>query len=138
MKAILFLFILITSVSLAQQNDPWKKEQILPTKDLATTINTNKNIPVILNVGPMDNIKTSIKVGEVNTPEGIEKLKTSVASIPKNKEIVIYCGCCSYANCVNIRPAFKTLQELGYKNIKVLDIPEGYREDWVAKGYPVE
>lgn len=125
--------------SFVQQQDPWKKEQIMSTKELAEKIqNHAKDLPVIINVGPMENIKSAIKVGNADSDEGIKKLTTAVASIKQSNKIVIYCGCCSYANCPNIRPAFKKLQELGFKNVKVLDIPEGIKPDWVAKGYPVE
>jgi hypothetical protein len=139
MRSFLTLLLALAFIStIHAQADPWKKEQVLPTKDLAAQINANKDLPLILNVGPMDNIKTAVNIGAVNTDAGIVKLKNMVANTPKNKAIVIYCGCCSYINCVNIRPAFQTLQKMGFKNLKVLDIPEGFREDWVAKGYPVE
>jgi len=141
MKTIIISLIttLITLSSFIQQPDPWKKEQIMSTKDLAAKIQSNsKDLPVIINVGPMENIKTAIKVGNGDSDEGIKKLTTTVSGMKKTSKMVIYCGCCSYANCPNIRPAFKKLQELGFKNVKVLDIPEGIKPDWVAKGYPVE
>jgi len=125
--------------SFVQQQEPWKKEQVMPTKELAEKIQRNtKDLPVIFNVGPMENIKTAIKTGNTDEEEGIKKLTTSVSALKKSTKIVVYCGCCSYANCPNIRPAFKKLQELGFKNVKVLDIPEGLKPDWVAKDYPVE
>jgi hypothetical protein len=126
--------------SFVQQQEPWKKEQIMPTKELAEKIQKNnpKDLPVIFNVGPMENIKTAIKTGNTDSEEGIKKLTATVSTMKKNTKIVVYCGCCSYANCPNIRPAFKKLQELGFKNVKVLDIPEGLKPDWVAKDYPIE
>jgi len=131
--------VFFTLSSFIQQQDPWKKEQVMSTKELATKIQNNaKDLPVIFNVGPMENIKTAIKLGNADSDEGLKKLTTTVSAMKKSSKIVIYCGCCSYANCPNIRPAFKKLQELGFKNVKVLDIPEGIKPDWVAKGYPVE
>lgn len=120
------------------QADPWKKEQIMPTAVLAAKIGSEKELPLILNVGPMENIKTALKVGATNTSEGIEKLKETVSGTNRNREVVLYCGCCTYSNCPNIRPAFEELQKLGFKNVKVLYIPEGIKPDWVAKGYPME
>lgn len=135
---IVALFLFISQV-VYSQDTPWTKELILPTKDLADKITKNsKDLPLILNVGPMDNIKGANKIGACSSPEGITKLKETLANTPKNKPIVIYCGCCSYDNCQNIRPAFKELQEEGFKYVKVLDIPEGFRENWVALGYPTE
>lgn len=129
---------LLFSVPSFAQHEPWRKEQVMPTAELATKIRSGKNIPLILNVGPMENIKSAVKVGATNSDEGIQKLGTVVSGIDKNKEIVIYCGCCSYSSCPNIRPAFEELERSGYKNVKVLYIPEGISQDWTSKGYPME
>jgi thiosulfate/3-mercaptopyruvate sulfurtransferase len=130
--------ILSFSQSFAQQ-DPWKKEQVMPTATLASKIQSkSKDLPFIINVGPMGNIKTAISIGSANTEAGIGKLKLTAASLDKNKTVVLYCGCCTYSNCPNIRPAFKELESLGFKNVKVLNIPEGLTPDWIGKGYPME
>lgn len=120
------------------QGYPWKKEQVLSTAVLAAKIDSEKDLPLILNVGPMKNIKTAVQVGAVNSEEGIEKLKTAVAGIDRNRQTVVYCGCCTYSNCPNIRPAYETLRELGFKDVMVLNIPEGIVPDWSGKGYPME
>jgi hypothetical protein len=41
-------------------------------------------------------------------------------------------------HCPNIRPAFQTLNDLGYTNVHILDLPSNFRADWMEKGYPVE
>ncbi len=128
--------VLFTMHSFAQE--PWTKEQVMPTALLATKIQSGKDVPVILNVGPMENIKGAVKVGATNSEEGINKLGNMVAGIDKNKEIVLYCGCCTYSNCPNIRPAFTALEKMGFKKVRVLYIPEGIKPDWAAKGYPME
>jgi thiosulfate/3-mercaptopyruvate sulfurtransferase len=136
----IFTLLLMATISLGAfaHNDPWKKEQLMPTKELADRINTKKEVPVILNIGPMENIKTAITVGPMNSIFAKDKLKEALNGFDKNKEIVVYCGCCSYSSCPNIRPAYEKVQELGYKKVKVLEIPEGIKPDWVAKGYPME
>ncbi len=117
----------------------WKKEQLMPTKELADKINTNaKDKPLIFNMGPMDNIKTSVFVGKGTSVTGIEKLKSEVMWENKNRVIVVYCGCCSYASCPNIKPAYDALIQAGFKNAKVLELPEGIAPDWISKGYPME
>jgi thiosulfate/3-mercaptopyruvate sulfurtransferase len=68
----------------------------------------------------------------------MKKLKFETSKIATDKEIVVYCGCCSSDNCPNIRPAIKHLNDNGYKKAKVLNIPTGIKEDWVQKGFPVE
>jgi thiosulfate/3-mercaptopyruvate sulfurtransferase len=119
--------------------DPINKEHLIQPKELAEKItNPSSAKPVILNVGAVDQIKTAIKAGPADDPAGFEKFKAEVSKISKDKEVVIYCGCCTSQNCPNIRPAIKYLTDSGYKKAKVLDIPTGIKEDWVQKGYPVE
>lgn len=123
------------------QTPTWKKEQMMPTKELADKINSNinpKEKPLVLNVGPMEQIKTAIEVGRATSVTGIEKIKSTVAWENKNRTVVVYCGCCSYASCPNIRPAYDALIAAGFKNAKVLELPVGIKEDWVSKGYPME
>lgn len=109
------------------------------TAELAEKIKTNaKDKPLIMNVGPMEKIKTAVDVGRATSVTGIEKIKSTVAMENKNKVVVVYCGCCSYASCPNIKPAYDALIANGFKNAKVLELPVGIKEDWVAKGYPME
>lgn len=107
------------------QGYPWKKEQVMSTAVLAAKIQSEKDLPLILNVGPMDNIKTAVRIGAANTEDGIGKLKATVAGMDRKRQAVIYCGCCTYSNCPNIRPAFEALTDMGVKNVMVLNIPEG-------------
>ncbi len=67
---------------------------------------------------------------------GIQSLESTVASLPKNKHIVLYCGCCPWNRCPNVGPAFKRLHDLGFTNVKVLYIANNFGDDWVSKGYP--
>ncbi len=136
---ITFIIIATSSLTCFSQTPLWKKEQLMATKELAEKIKTNaKDKPLILNVGPMDRIKTAIDVGRATSVTGIEKIKSSVAMENKNKVVVVYCGCCSYASCPNIKPAYDALISIGFKNAKVLELPVGIKEDWVANGYPME
>lgn len=117
----------------------WKKEQLMPTADLAAKLNaTTGDKPVVFNVGPMENIKTAKFVGRGTSVTAIDKMKQELSMENKNKTVVIYCGCCSFSSCPNIKPAFDALVAAGFKNTKVLEIPEGIKPDWVAKGYPME
>ncbi|MBA2610509.1 MAG: rhodanese-like domain-containing protein [Bacteroidetes bacterium] len=132
------LFLAGTFVA-CSQTPLWTKDQLMPTKDLAEKIKTNaKDKPIILNVGPMELIKTAVEVGRATSVTGIEKIKSTVAMENKNKVVVVYCGCCSYASCPNIKPAYDALISTGFKNAKVLELPDGIKPDWVAKGYPME
>jgi thiosulfate/3-mercaptopyruvate sulfurtransferase len=140
MKHIVTLALLITvSLTSLAQAPTWKKEQLMPTAELAEKIKTNaKDKPMLFNVGPMDQIKTAIFVGRGTSATSIEKMKQTLSMENKNKAVVVYCGCCSYASCPNIKPAYDALLSLGFKNSKVLELPVGIKEDWVSKGYPME
>jgi len=65
-------------------------------------------------------------------------LQQQLAKLPKDKEIVIYCGCCPFSRCPNARPAFALLQKLKFKNAKLLNLPNNLKVDWINKGYPLE
>jgi hypothetical protein len=117
----------------------WKKEQIMPTADLADKILKNAaDKPIVFNVGPMENIKTAVFVGRATSATFVDQMKRELNMVPKTRTVVVYCGCCSFASCPNLKPAYDALIALGYKNVKVLEIPEGIKPDWVAKKYPME
>jgi thiosulfate/3-mercaptopyruvate sulfurtransferase len=135
-KLLVLALIFIGSVSVAQN---WKKEQLMPTAELAEKIKTDaKDKPLVFNVGPMENIKGAKFVGRGTSVTAIDKMKSELTMESKNKSIVLYCGCCSFASCPNIKPAYDALISAGYKNTKILEIAEGIKPDWVAKGYPME
>jgi len=121
------------------QTPTWKKEQLMSTTELANKIKLNaKDKPLIFNVGPMENIKDAIAVGAATNLTFASKMQSTLAIENKTKAIVVYCGCCSYASCPNIKPAYDILIAQGFKNTKVLELPEGIKPDWVAKGFPME
>ena len=138
-KYILFLFPASLLLFAFTIQEPIKRDNLIQPKDLAEKITNPKALkPVVLNVGTVDQIKTAIKAGPASDKAGFEIFKSEVSKISKDKEVVVYCGCCTSQNCPNIRPAIKYLLDSGYKKAKVLDIPTGIKEDWVQKGYPVE
>ncbi len=75
--------------------------------------------------------------GPAGKSEGIDALRARVSGLSKDTLIVIYCGCCPWVRCPNIRPAYKELQALGFTNVKALYIAQNFGADWVDKGYPV-
>jgi len=140
MKQLFTLVLTFAGIFSAYSQAPvWKKEQLMPTQQLADKIKTNaKDKPIIFNVGPMDNIKTAVFVGRATSATCVEKMKSTLAMENKTKPVVVYCGCCSYASCPNIKPAYDALIAQGFKNTTVLELPEGIKPDWVAKGFPME
>jgi hypothetical protein len=125
-----------------EASDPWAPGAVLQPADLAQVIQTGK-APIILSVAfPVlyrgKHIVHAIDAGPTSKPEGIEALKKAVADLPKNADLVIYCGCCPMVKCPNIRPAYRTLKELGFTHVRVLSLPTNLHTDWVGKDYASE
>ncbi|MEF9478242.1 rhodanese-like domain-containing protein [Chryseobacterium sp. 1B4] len=137
-----YLFIVVCLVcsffSQAQQKqDPWKDSQLMDPALLASRIEKHKAKDlIIISVGPEAIIKGSVDIGPTREPENLEKLRNYLKDVPKSREIVIYCGCCPFVKCPNIRPAFALLMELGFKNAKLLNLPKNIKTDWLDKNYP--
>jgi len=124
------------------QVDPWTAQQFMPPDALAKRLAPGAKPPVIISVAfPVlyrnRHIETALFAGPGRDAEGIAALKAAVKDLPKDTEIVIYCGCCPMDHCPNLRPAFRALKELGYTKIHALNIPTNFNTDWVTKGYPV-
>jgi len=123
-----------------QTDVPWDITQLVYPADLAKTLNDPAvKKPVIICVGPVDLIKGAVKTSEAtSTLKGMEDFKYLVSKHAKDKEIIVYCGCCKFKTCPNIKPPFEYLEEAGYKNAKVLYLPTDLSADWIEKGYPLE
>jgi hypothetical protein len=133
--------IILSSISLArvQADEPWTDKQLKDPAALAAAITDPKAPkPVIFNVGPVQQIKGAIAIGPAVKPDNLEKLKQALAKLPTDKEVIIYCGCCPFSRCPNVRPAFELLQKLKFKNAMLLNLPSNLNDDWISKGYPIE
>jgi hypothetical protein len=121
----------------AQKPENWTKDQLLEPAVLAKTIESNKDLPMIYCVGPGVVIPNSIDIGPTNDKKNLEKFKDSVSNLPRNTNIVIYCGCCPFEHCPNVRPAIALLQQMKFTNYHLLDLPHNIKTDWIEKKYPV-
>jgi hypothetical protein len=133
--------ILFSSITpaLPQPDNPWTDKQLKDPAVLAAAIADPKAPrPLIFNIGPVQQIKGAIAIGPANKSANLEKLKQQLAKLPKDKEVIIYCGCCPYSRCPNVRPAFELLQKLKFKNAMLLNLPGNLKDDWISKGYPLE
>jgi Rhodanese-like domain len=145
MKAEVILFTALLALVLvpaARGAEPWTAAQLMEPAALAKELANAKTKPLILQVGFLTlykqaHIPGSEYCGPASSPEGLKQLKKCVEKVSRSKQIVIYCGCCPWKDCPNVRPAFEELSKLGYKNLKVLHIPQTFGQDWVKKGYPV-
>ena len=122
----------------------WSDSDLIQPKALADRLASNKGAkPTLLHVGfnvlyRSKHIPGSVYAGPGNKPEGLDVLKKAVAALPKDREIIVYCGCCPWVQCPNMKPAFALLREMGFKNLKALVIENNFAINWVQMGYPVE
>ena len=117
-------------------------QQIQP-QELNKLLASGAGAPLIIQVGSRvffqeAHIPGAKYAGPGSQPDGIQALENTVAAVPKDKFIVLYCGCCPWNRCPNVGPAFARLHELGYSNVKVLYLAHNFGDDWVKKGYPKE
>jgi thiosulfate/3-mercaptopyruvate sulfurtransferase len=136
-KVLSLLLVLICSTKAnAQSRINWTNDQLLEPSELAAVLKTNKTLPVIFSVGPGATIPGSKDIGMVKDAENLQKLKDSLANLPKESEIIIYCGCCPFERCPNARPAIQVLKDMNFTNYKLLNLPHNIKIDWIDKGYP--
>jgi thiosulfate/3-mercaptopyruvate sulfurtransferase len=98
--------------------------------------------PLVLQIGSHvffaeAHIPDSEYIGAAGTSAGLQALRDRVSDLKKDQLIVIYCGCCPWGRCPNIRPAYKQLQALGFTHVRALYLADNFGTDWVDKGYPV-
>jgi thiosulfate/3-mercaptopyruvate sulfurtransferase len=125
-------------------SDSWQTSQLIKPQELVKSLSAaTGEKPLVICVGfPFlyqgGHIVGSKFAGPGRNPEGIQALKHEVEGLPRDKEIVLYCGCCPWKDCPNIRPAFRAVQGWGFKNARALYLPTNFRQDWIAKGFPID
>ncbi|HET6769287.1 MAG TPA: rhodanese-like domain-containing protein [Chitinophagaceae bacterium] len=121
-----------------KQTEPWTPDQLMQPEKLAAIINDSAIVkPLIIGVGPVDLIKGAIKTGAAKERENLKGLRKLLSKEDRKRAIVIYCGCCPFKDCPNIRPAFSTLTEMEFTNHKLLNLPRNLKIDWINHGYPM-
>lgn len=132
----LLLILFCTITGSAQSRANWTSDQLLEPSELAAAIKANKTVPLIFNIGPSASIPGSKDIGMVKEADTLQKFKKGLANVPKDTEIVIYCGCCPFERCPNVRPAIQLLKDMNFSNYKLLNLPNNIKIDWIDKGYP--
>jgi thiosulfate/3-mercaptopyruvate sulfurtransferase len=136
---LMILFASLAGISQGQTSGRNTSADMLNPDQLAVLLKKPKaETPVLYNVGPMDNIKGSINIGSASKKANLEKLRKALLNVPKDKMVVVYCGCCPMRVCPNVKPAMSLLKELGFKNPKILDLKQNLKVDWIDAGYPME
>lgn len=138
------LFTLIATLCFSQQvSDPWPTDSLLEPADLVKELQSDKAPAVLCVAFPQlyaaRHIVHASFAGPGSKPEGLEALKKAAEPLARDTDLVIYCGCCPIATkCPNIRPAYRTLKEMGFTHIRVLHLATNMDTDWYAKNYPSE
>ena len=135
----LFLISVMTIAAFTwAEKDPWSEEQLMKPSELSLTLQSPlSEKPIIYNIGPVGSIQGAIHIGATNEHDNLQAFEKQLQSIPKDRAIVIYCGCCPFKDCPNIRPAFSKMTKLGFTNHKLLALPQNLKVDWIDKGYPM-
>lgn len=138
----------IQSFSGQQEPEPWSEDQLMEPAKLAKILNdsSKQDWPLIIAVNPdgmyglplEGGIKGSKWFGAVEKKENLKKLESFLKEVEKDEEIVLYCGCCPFHMCPNIRPAFSLLNEMKFTQHKLLNMPKNIKENWIDKGYPMK
>ena len=131
-----------TQLALTPADSIFADHLIQPT-DLARLLaDSTTQHPAMLQVGfkvlfRSGHIPGSRYVGPASKPEGLAALKQALRKIPRGQAIVLYCGCCPWGDCPNVRPALRAAREMGSKNVRVLYVAKNLQRDWVEKGLPI-
>jgi len=134
---LLMLILLISDTTWAQNPENWTSRQLIEPSELAQVLQSGKDLPVIISVGPGATIPHSIDIRMVKEQENLKKFKKELSTVPKETKIVIYCGCCPFDHCPNVRPAIAVLKDMKFTTYRLLNLPNNIKADWIDKGYPV-
>lgn len=134
-----FVIMVFSQNGFSQTNtEPWTFAQLMEPEKLAAILNdSTATQPLIINMGPVNSIKGAIKTGPAKEKENLKNLKKLLSKEDRKRMIVIYCGCCPFKDCPNIRPAFSLLTEMKFTNHKLLNLPRNLKVDWINHGYPM-
>jgi thiosulfate/3-mercaptopyruvate sulfurtransferase len=132
---------LLVSQAYGQATSIPTSRQIKP-EDLVKLLSFGKEKPLVIQVGShvlftQAHIPGSEYIGPATDDTALRQLRKRVAPLPRTKLVVLYCGCCPWSHCPNVKPADDALHGMGFTNIKVLYIAENFGANWVDKGYPV-
>ena len=135
--------IAVASLAFAYQATLIPASRLVNPDELVKILQSAKSEkPLMIQVGShvlytQAHIPGSEYIGPASSETGFQLLRKRVEPLPRSKFIVLYCGCCPWSRCPNVKPADDALRAMGFTNVKVLYIPGNFGMDWVEKGLPV-
>ena len=139
---IITIVLLSISVLFAYQATSVPSSQLIQPEELMKLLQSAKGVkPLLIQVGSrvlyeQAHIPGSEYIGPSASEEGLRQLRKRVEGLPRSQSIVLYCGCCPWSHCPNIKPAHDALTAMGFTNVKVLYLADNFGTNWVDKGYP--
>ena len=121
---------------------PWPASAVVPPRTLVARLKS-KGTPIVLQISydqlfEEGHVPGAIHAGPGETPEGLAAVKKLVTGLPRDREIVVYCGCCPYKECANLLPVYRLMRKMGFTKLKVLQLDDDFTIDWTRKGFPIE
>jgi len=144
MAIVLLLGLSLASSCSAGRADSLSAAQLVSPDSLAAELRApGREQPLLVHVGFQSlyragAIPGSRYAGPGSRPEGIAALAAAVRDVPRDRPIVLYCGCCPWEHCPNVAPAYRKLHALGFKNARVLHVTRNFQSDWADRGFPVD
>jgi rhodanese-related sulfurtransferase len=141
----IFIFMALTAAShsqaIGQAASIPATRQIRPEELVKVLESAHQEKPLLIHVGShvlygQAHIPGSEYIGPGSSEAALQQLRKRVEPLPRTKFIVLYCGCCPWSHCPNVKPADDALHAIGFSNVKVLYIADNFGTNWVAKGYP--
>lgn len=135
------IFVIASLAQAAGQAASIPASQLINPEDLVKAIQAGKEKPLMIQVGShvlyqQAHIPGSEYIGPASSEAGLQQLRKRVDPLSRKKSIVLYCGCCPWSHCPNVKPAIEALQAMGFTSVKVLYIADNFGANWVDKGYP--
>ena len=126
------------SIQLKKDKDNWTKSQLMEPSALAALLKDPAAVkPLIFNIGVVQDIRGAKNMGAASEKENLLRFKKMLNKFPKNTYMVVYCGCCPFVKCPNIRPAMQALNDGGFKKARLLNLATNIKVDWINKGFPM-
>lgn len=122
--------------------DPWTSGDLVQPQQLMTQLSGPADSrPRVVCVGfkflyESGHVPGSVFYGPAREAAALQDLEAAAKDWPRDKELVIYCGCCPLKQCPNVRPAFTSLKAMGFTRLRLLDLETDFRTNW--KGLPTE
>jgi rhodanese-related sulfurtransferase len=119
------------------------QDRLIQPEELNRELESRSHAALVLQVGSRmlfdeGHIPGAEYAGPASRPEGLQVLRARVADLPRDRAVVIYCGCCPWDHCPNMGPAWALLQRMGFTHVRALYLADNFGADWVAKGYRAE